>query len=307
MLIVRELDTELVALTRAGSIRGPMHIGIGQEAVGIGATAALLPGDITTTTHRPHAEYVGLGLPLGPMVAEFMGRATGPCGGYAGHMLLADRTRGLLGATGIVGQSLLLAVGHGYAQKLARSGVTLCSTGDGAVNSGAFNEALNMIALWSLPVVVLVQNNQYGLTVRLDRHVRERRLSLRAVGYGIPGTSIDGNDVEVVHGSVRSAVERARQGGGPTLIEAVTYRKTGFSTSDIGGYTDEHESDGFADPLELAESRLRSLGTSDDMLGRVREEAVTAVASAVQFGLASPWPDGSVLRSAAERWDGPPA
>jgi acetoin:2,6-dichlorophenolindophenol oxidoreductase subunit alpha len=305
MRLSRELDDDLLALSRQGVIHGPMHTSTGQEAAGVGATAVLRDGDITTTTHRPHAHYVGLRVPLGPCIAEMMGRATGLSGGRAGHMLVADPSRGLLGASGVVGHSLLLAVGHGYAQKLANEGmVTLCVTGDGAVNSGAFNEAMNMAALWQLPVIFLVENNQYGLTVRLDRHVHQVDLYHRGAGYGIPSEQIDGNDIEVVYDSVSLAVERGRSGGGPTLIEAITYRAGPFSTSDLGGYRLESDGDHFTDPLELAVVRLLERGVSPAEIERIDRAVREELDEAIAFGLASPWPDAGDLERRAAVWDG---
>lgn len=305
MCVLREFDIALEELRQSGELKGPMHVGFGQEAAGIGATAVLQRGDITTATHRPHAQYVGLGLPLGPTIAEIMGRAHGQCGGRGGHMLIADPERGLLAPSGIVGHSLLLAVGHGYAQRLAKNNrVTLCVTGDGAVNSGAFNEAANMAALWSLPVVIFVENNRYALSVSLERHVRETRLFRRAVGYGMPGVAVDGNDVEAVRDCVAGAVERARCGGGPTLVEAVTYRNAVFSGADRGGYRDDADAEHFGDPLAIAKTRLVARSVSRVQLTKVEQESRGVVAEAVAFAKASPWPDPAELSAIARRWDG---
>lgn len=304
MRVLRRMDEVLAELVAERLVRGPMHLGIGQEAVGIGATAALRSGDLVTATHRPHAQYVGLGLPLGRAFAEMMGRADGLCGGRAGHMLTADAERGLLGPSGIVGHSLLLAVGHGFAQRRAgEAAVTLCVTGDGAVNSGAFNEAMNMIALWSLPVVVLVENNGYGLSVRLDRHSLETRLYKRAEGYGVPGVAVDGNDVEAVRQTVSAAVDRARRGEGPSLVEAVTFRNTGFSSSDRGGYQEPGEGAGFVDPLELARGRLLARGVPVSQLEEADREAHAEIAAAVDFAKAGPWPEPAQLFEYAAEWD----
>lgn len=305
MCVLRELDVVLEDLRRGGQIKGPMHVGFGQEAAGIGATAALRRGDITTATHRPHAQYVGLGLPLGPTIAEMMGRADGQCGGRGGHMLIADPDYGLLAPSGIIGHSLLLAVGHGYAQRLAGDGrVTLCVTGDGAINSGAFNEAANMAALWRLPVVIFVENNHYALSVRLDRHVHETALHKRAAGYGIPGVAVDGNDVEAVRDCVAAAVARARAGAGPTLVEAITYRDAVFSGADRGGYRQPGDGAGFADPLALARSRLIDRGTAPGEVDDTERTARALVADGVRFAHASPWPDPAGLTEIATKWDG---
>jgi pyruvate dehydrogenase E1 component alpha subunit len=305
MRVLRRFDEVLAALVAEKLVRGPMHLGIGQEAAGIGATAALEPGDLVTATHRPHAQYVGLGLPLGRTLAEMMGRADGQCGGRAGHMLIADREHGLLGPSGVVGHSLLLAVGHGFAQRRAGAGrITLCVTGDGAVNSGAFNEALNMAALWRLPIVVFVENNGYGLSVSLERHVRETRLYKRAAGYGIPGSAVDGNDVEAVRDAVLDAAELARDSAGPALVEALTFRNTGFSSSDHGGYQEPGAGAGFTDPLERAAARLLAEGTPPAVLAELDERADRELAEAVAFAKASPWPDPADLMELAAKWDG---
>ncbi|MFD4374484.1 thiamine pyrophosphate-dependent dehydrogenase E1 component subunit alpha [Streptomyces sp. NPDC058486] len=305
MTLARRLDTRITELTEAGLIRGPMHLSIGQEAVGIGATAPLERGDTVTATHRPHTLYVGCGLPLGATLAEMMGRADGQGKGRGGHMLVGDREHGLLGPSGIVGHSLLLSVGHGMAHQRAGEGrVTLCVTGDGSVNSGAFNESLNMIALWRLPVVVLVENNGYGLSVRLDRHVHETELHRRGTAYGIPSTRVDGSDVEAVRDTVAEAFTRARTGGGPTLVEAVTFRDCAFSGSDRGGYRGPDEWEGYADPLALTATRLRESGVPEPDLARIAREVDEEIDVAVAFAAASPWPDAADLFEYAARWDG---
>ncbi|MFL4952744.1 thiamine pyrophosphate-dependent dehydrogenase E1 component subunit alpha [Streptomyces sp. MMS24-I31] len=305
MSLARRLDEKLPDLVARGLVSGPMHLGIGQEAVGIGATAALEDGDIVTATHRPHSLYVGCGLPLDRTLAEMMGRADGQCGGRGGHMLVGDRRHGLLGPSGIVGHSLLLAVGHGVAQQRAgRRRTTLCVTGDGSVNSGAFNEALNMMALWRLPVVVLVENNGYGLSVRLDRHVHETELYRRGAAYGVPAVRVDGGDPEAVRDAVAHAVGRARAGGGPTLVEAVAFRDCAFSGSDRGGYRAVDEWDGYVDPLDRAAARLRERGTPEDDLARIARETEQEIEDAVAFAAASPWPDPADLLVYAAKWDG---
>lgn len=305
MRLLRTFDLTLDELVDKGHVAPMMHLGIGQEAVGIGAASILTEGDITTATHRPHAQYVGLGLPLGRTLAEMMGRASGQGKGRGGHMLIADVDHGLVGPSGVIGHSLLLAVGHGYAQALrSNTRVTLCVTGDGSVNSGAFNEALNMMALWCLPVVVLLENNRYGLSTRLDHHVRETDLSLRAHGYGIPADRVDGNDVEAVRDTVGAAVERARSGAGPTLVEALTYRVSPFSGSDRGGYREPEESRGFTDPITLARGRLLERGVTTETIAEVDHGVTAEISEAVEFALRSARPDPAELVGLARHWDG---
>ncbi|MFD3695148.1 thiamine pyrophosphate-dependent dehydrogenase E1 component subunit alpha [Streptomyces sp. NPDC058646] len=304
MSLARRLDERLPALMEEGLVRGPMHLGIGQEAVGIGATAALEDGDLVTATHRPHSLYVGRRMPLGRTLAEMMGRVDGQCRGRGGHMLIGDRDHGVLGPSGIIGHSLLLAVGHGMAQQRAGGRrVTLCVTGDGSVNSGAFNEALNMMALWRLPVVVLVENNGYGLSVPLDQHVHETELYRRGAAYGIPAARVDGSDAEATRDAVADAVARARAGSGPTLVEALTFRDCAFSGSDRGGYRPAGERETYVDPLERAAARLRDRGIPEQTLAAIAREVDEEITEAVSFATASPWPDPAELFEFAATWD----
>lgn len=291
MVLVRRLEEALGKAHAEGQIKGPLHRCDGQEAVGIGATSVLRSGDTITSTHRGHAHYLGMGIELRGLVAEIMGKAPGLCKGRAGHMLVADAQRGLLGGNGIVGGGLPIAVGMGLAHRNLDTGaVALSFFGDGAVNSGAFNEALNMAALWQLPVVFICENNQYGLTVHLDRHLAHRELADRAQGYGIPGANVNGNDVEAVVEGATTAVERARSGGGPTLLVAQTYRRQGFSTSDVGGYQPADELERWPDPLLVTRGRLLEAGVDDDTLRKVEQSASNEVQDAIAYAIGSPYP-----------------
>lgn len=294
MVLVRRLEEALGDAHAEGHIKGPLHQCDGQEAVGIGVTAVLHPPDTITSTHRGHAHYVGMGVPLNPMVAEMMGKATGICKGRAGHMLVADVEHGLLGGNGIVGGGLPIAVGMGLAHRNQKTGgVAVCFFGDGTVNSGAFNEALNMAALWHLPVVFVCENNQYGLTVHLQRHLANTRIADRAHGYGIPGTAVDGNDVEAVVVHAETAVKRARAGDGPTLLVAQTYRRRGFSTSDVGGYQPSEEADEWPDPLDVTRERLYDAGVTEETLQDMEADVAQEVKAAIAYGLDSAFPDPS--------------
>lgn len=242
MVLTRRLEEMLGDLAKAGKTRGPIHRCDGQEAVGVGACAALGAGDYVTTTHRGHAVYVGKGLDPRRIVAEIMGRATGYCGGRGGHMLLGDVATGMLGGNAIVGAGIPAATGMALAMQVrGEDRVAMAVFGDGAAQTGICHEAMNMAGLWKLPVIFLLEHNEYGLTVPQTEQSPVADLAVRAAGYAMPGGTVDGNDAGAVYRAVAAAAERARRGDGPTLIEAKTYRTKGFSTSDVGGYQPAEE------------------------------------------------------------------
>jgi acetoin:2,6-dichlorophenolindophenol oxidoreductase subunit alpha len=298
MYRVRCLEQELRASHKRGEVRGALHCCDGQEAVGIGAGAALKPGDVATSTHRGHAHYLGTGADLDGVVAEIYGRITGPCRGRAGHMNVADRKAGLLGGNGIVGGGLAIATGQAWAFKALKTGqVSMSFFGDGAAQTGAFHESLNIASLWRLPVVFVCDHNDYGLTVRASVQSAIPNIADRASAYAMPGITIDGNDVLRVYEVARVAVERARAGSGPTLIEAKTYRTVGFSTSDVGGYQPAEEIEAWKarDPLLRSERQLISL-VGQSRVSRLQSQAQGEVEQAIKRALAAPYPDPSELR-----------
>lgn len=298
MFQVRCLEQELRARHKLGEFRGAVHCCDGQEAVGIGATAALRPGDVVTSTHRGHAHYLGSGAKIDGVVAEIYGRVTGPCRGRAGHMNVADREAGLLGGNGIVGGGMSVAAGQAWAFKAFRSGrVAMCFFGDGAAQTGAFHESLNLASLWSLPVVFVCDHNEYGLTVRASVQSSVANIADRAAAYAMPGITLDGNDVLRVLETSRTAVERARAGGGPTLIEAKTYRITGFSTSDVGGYQSPAEIEVWKarDPLLRCERQLTAVVGKERLL-ELQVQARRELEEAFRRALEAPYPDPSELR-----------
>ena len=256
MWVLRLVDMALEELRIDGLINGPLQAGFGQEAVGIGATAALGEGDITVTPHRPHAHRVSLGLPVGPLLADVVDQT-------GNHDDPLDAA-----------QTPLLAVGHAYSQWLDNEGrVTLCAIEEQDVNSSVFNEAAKLAVMWQLPVVFLVGNVRCAPSARLDRHAPETQLHRRAASYGMPGASVDGNDVEAVRDCVAEAVQRARAGRGPTLVQAVTYRS-------IDG------SERFVDPLVFTRRRLIAAGTTGGRIYDVERTARQLVADAVAFAKA---------------------
>jgi len=292
MRMVRLIEERLRALHADRVVRGPVHCCDGQEAVGIGATAALDADDVVTSTHRGHAHYLGKGIDLTRMLAEVLGRASGACGGRAGHMLVADPAVGLLGGCGIVGGMIPVAIGQALAFQVRREPrVVVCFFGDGAAQTGACHEAMNTAGLWKLPVVFVCEHNAYGLTVHARDQSSIEDIALRAAGYAMPGVTVDGNDALAVFDAAADAVARARRGEGPSLIEAKTYRMGGFSTSDRGGYQGEAELEAWRarDPIERLAVRLRpELG--DGALDGIANEARALVEAAFAHALAAPAP-----------------
>src|SRR5215218_3944352 len=225
MVRIRRFDERVRVLFLEGYVKGTAHSYVGQEAVAAGACAALNRDDFIVSHHRGHGHCIAKGARLDRMMAELLGRRTGYCGGLGGSMHVAALDLNILGANGIVGAGVGIATGAGLSAKL-RNDETIGITffGDGSVNEGSFHEALNMAGLWRLPIVYVCENNQYGLSASVSESSAVPQLSRRAVSYGIPGVTIDGNDVEAVYTAVLDAVGRARRGEGPTFIEALTYR-----------------------------------------------------------------------------------
>lgn len=293
MLVVRHIEETLGKLHREGRTRGPIHRCDGQEAVGVGATAALTDDDFITSTHRGHAHYIGKGLDPHRVIAEILGRETGYCGGRAGHMIVADASKGMIGGNAIVGAGIPAATGMACSiQLLGQDKVAMCLFGDGAAQTGICHESMNIAALWKLPVIFLLEHNLYGLTVHSSRQSSVEDLYVRAEGYGMPGGKVDGNDVVAVHQAVQEAVARARRGEGPTLIEAKTYRLVGFSTSDVGGYQSDDEIRDWRekDPIRRAGEMLEEdVGAS--RLSEIADEARRSVDEAFEQAFADPYPD----------------
>lgn len=293
MILVRRLEEEFGALAKEGRTRGPIHRCDGQEAVGIAATAMLANDDYITSTHRGHAHYVGKGLDIHGIAAEILGRSTGLCGGKAGHMLIADASKGMIGGNAIVGASIPAATGMALSNQILGNGrVAMCFFGDGASQTGIWHESMNIAALWKLPIVFVLEHNEYGLTVHSDRQGPVKDLSIRAQGYGIPAELVDGNDPIAVYQAVERMVERARRGEGPGFVECKTYRWEGFSTSDMGGYQDP-EAIARAktrDPIDIAYDQLKE-AIGAERLDAIRAEATAEVAAAVQRALNDPLPE----------------
>ena len=242
MLRIRYFEETVDQLFSLGKVWGTGHLYIGEEAVAVGAIAALWPDDYIVSTHRGHGHCLAKGASVTLMMAELMGKKEGYCRGIGGSMHIADLSSGNLGANGVVGGGVPIAVGAALASQMRKDGrVTLCFFGDGAANQGGVHEALNMAAVWHLPIVFAVENNQYAMSTPLKRSFAIPRISDRAACYGFPGVTVDGNDIFSVFRAASEAVDRARNGGGPTLMECVTYRWKGHSKSDANKYRTREE------------------------------------------------------------------
>lgn len=287
MLEAREFEEQLYYLFLTTAMPGTMHQAVGQEAVAVGVVSALNPDDTITSTHRGHAHCVAKDVPLDEMMAEMFAKREGSCRGMGGSMHLTDFSKGMLGAFAIVGSGIPIATGAALSARVRNSGqVAVSFFGDGAVNEGVFHEALNMAALWSLPAVYIIENNQYALSMTVAESSALPHLAARACAYNMPGVRVDGNDVVAVHEATRAAVELARAGGGPTLIEALTYRIRGHARFEAAGYRPAEEVDAWknADPIErLAAGMIAAGVATEDQLNQIRAGAERAIEDAIAY------------------------
>jgi pyruvate dehydrogenase E1 component alpha subunit len=299
MLRIRAFDERASKMVKRGHIPGTVHTSIGQEAQVVGATMALGDRDYMSGNHRSHGHPIGKGSPLGPLMAELQGKATGVCKGKGGSLHLADFKVGSLGESGIVGSSIPIAMGAALAsQVLGRDTVALAFFGDGAANQGVLYESMNMSGVWKLPVIFLCENNQYALSTPAHT-VTSGVIAERAAGFGMPGVRVeDGQDVLAVYAAVSEAVARARRGEGPTLIEVVTYRYNEHSEGLRLGTdyrpADEREAWLKKDPLVLFREHLIANGHTAEEMDALEAEVLAEVDAAVEFSENSPWPDPSV-------------
>jgi acetoin:2,6-dichlorophenolindophenol oxidoreductase subunit alpha len=236
MMQTRNFEENAARLFSQGKVHGTAHFCIGEEASGVGVCAALEPEDLIYATHRGHGQSIGKGMDIRRMMAEFLGKESGFCKGKGGCMHIADLSVGNLGANGIVGAQLPIAAGAALTVKMkGQKKVVVCFFGDGACNEGSFHEALNLASIWDLPVVFLCVNNQYGMSMHVSQHMNITDISVRAKAYGIPGESVDGNDIIAVYDATKKALRHARKRG-PFLLVANTYRIMGHSKSDANKY-----------------------------------------------------------------------
>lgn len=256
---IRLFEEELERLYQEGEIHGTMHLCIGQEATAVGSAYLLKTDDWMMSTHRNHGHSLGKGTDMRGMLAEILGRKTGLNHGKGGSMHITDTSVGNLGSNGIVGGNYPLATGAALtAQMKGTDQVVMAYNGDGSVNEGSFHEALNLASIWQLPVIFFIENNQYGMSSSITEMMNVSQVSERGSSYGIPGVTIDGNDIVAVIDETHKAIERCRQGAGPTLIEALTYRHRGHSKSDKRLYRTSKEEREWQerDPIERLTARL---------------------------------------------------
>jgi pyruvate dehydrogenase E1 component alpha subunit len=301
MYLVREFELRAINERRAGLIPGFIHSCVGQEATAVGACAALEPTDVITSTHRGHGHLIAKGGEPKYMMAELAGRATGYCGGKGGSLHMTDFNLGILGANGIVGGGIPIAVGAALAfqvrsfrsEKKQEPRVALSFFGDGATNEGSFHEALNLASLWKLPVIFFCENNLYGEGTPQAKQAAVADLAIRASSYAMPGVTVDGNDVLAVYEATREAAARARGGDGPTLIVGNTYRQRGHYEGDPMVYRSKAEMDEWKarDPVVTFRSRLlREAHVPEPEVVAVEKAVQATLDDAVAFAAASSKP-----------------
>jgi pyruvate dehydrogenase E1 component alpha subunit len=278
MLLCRMFEERVYYLFLEGRLPGTIHQSQGQEASAVGVCAALQPKDMITSTHRPHSHAVARGVSVNSLMAELFAKETGCCRGKGGSMHVGDADAGMLPAIAIVGGAIPLASGYALAfQYLKQPNIVACFFGDGAANIGTFHEAINMAAIWDLPVLFVCENNKYAASTAVEKVMKIKHVSERAAAYGIPGDTIDGNDVETVYRTVIKAAARARSGKGPTLLELETYRFAGHSRSDPGHYRRPEEVAAWKsrDPIARYQAKL----TGDKI---VTDADISEIKSAVE-------------------------
>ncbi|ANU09583.1 pyruvate dehydrogenase (acetyl-transferring) E1 component alpha subunit [Planococcus antarcticus DSM 14505] len=294
MWLIRFFEEKVDEFFAKGMIHGTTHLSVGQEASAVGSIAVLNEQDKITSTHRGHGHCIAKGATVNGMMAELFGRTTGYCKGKGGSMHIADVDKGNLGANGIVGGGFAIAAGAALTSQMKGAGyVVLCFFGDGASNEGSFHEAINLASIWKLPVVFICENNQYGMSGPVREMINIEDIAARAASYGIPGKVVDGNDVFEVMNGVSEAVDRARNGEGPSIVEAKTYRSKGHSKSDAKKYrTREEEKEWLLrDPIKLmAKVLIEEEIFTQQEAEEIKADAKKEVEESVEFAKNSPEP-----------------
>ncbi|MCL5039148.1 MAG: dehydrogenase E1 component subunit alpha/beta [Firmicutes bacterium] len=296
---MRQFEEAVAREVEEGNVAGMAHLSVGQEGVAAGVGAALRPGDFISGTHRAHGHCLARGADPRAMMAEIFGKETGLCRGRGGSLHVVDASLGIIGANGIVGAQNLLAVGAALSAKIRQSGqVSVSFLGDASTNIGFFHEAMNLAALWSLPVLFVCENNGYGVSTPQERHTRVRRLADRVQAYAMPAQTVAGDDPAAVYQAAREAVELARRGEGPTFLEVITHRWRGHYEGDLDDYRTRQQkaAERAIDPIINLERELKEAGLiSDEEARRMAKEARAMVLEALQFARSSPEPDPAEL------------
>ena len=292
---IRRMDLKIAQLVKKGKVPGMTHFSVGEEAANVGAMLALNDDDLLTSNHRGHGQAIAKGIDLNGMMAEILGKYTGTCKGKGGSMHIADLDAGNLGANGIVGGGMGIAVGAALTQQMHKTGkIVVCFFGDGATNEGSFHETLNMAAIWNLPVIFYCINNGYGISTPISSVMRTKHVYERAAAYGVPGVFIeDGNDLLAVRETMDKVIKDVRAGKGPVLVEAISYRWYGHSTSDPGKYRTKEEVDEWKkkDPiLKFRNYLLEKKLAKAEELDAIEAASHKAIDAAVEYGRKGPEP-----------------
>lgn len=300
LITIRRFEERTIQMYAAGEFGGYLHPYIGMEAIAAGACAAIEEKDYIVSTHRGHGHCIAKGADLNKMMAELLGKATGYCKGRGGSMHIADTKLKMLGANGIVGGGIPISIGAGFGAKMRGEGeVVLCFFGDGASNNGVFHEALNMTAIFKLPVVYICENNLYAISMCSLDSVACEDIGKRACAYGIPGHIIEGSDPVEVYNTVKKAAKHARDGKGPSLIEAKTYRFYGHHPNDPADYRTKEESEYYKkekDPLiNFKKTMIKEKIITKKEIEKIEKNIVEEVENAVDFAHKSPEPELAVF------------
>jgi acetoin:2,6-dichlorophenolindophenol oxidoreductase subunit alpha len=290
---IRRFEQRAIEQYRVGNIRGYLHPYLGQEAIAVGSIAAIEPDDFIVSTHRGHGHAIAKGHDPRRMMAELFGKETGYCHGRGGSMHVASRSVRNLGANGVVAGGLGIATGAALAIKQrGASEVVLAFCSDGSSANGMWHESLNLAAIWDLPVIFVLENNQYAVSTPIRDSARVKHLASRAAGYGMPGVTVDGNDAAIVYGAMQEPIRRARAGEGPSLVECMTFRHGGHHVNDPGLYlpADQLAEWKARDPMILLRERLARAGVDDATVAQIDERVEQLLEESVEFATNSPDP-----------------
>jgi TPP-dependent pyruvate/acetoin dehydrogenase alpha subunit len=294
MVGIRKFEERIRYLFLEGIMPGTIHQYDGQEACAVGVCSALQEGDVIASTHRPHGHAIAKGLTFRELMAELFGKTTGCCKGKGGSMHVGDLDKGMIPAIAIVGANIPIITGVALAFRLKRQrSVAVSFFGDGASNEGAFHEGINMAAVYNLPAVFVCENNLYGASTPISMVCKLKNISDRAAAYGIEGVAVDGNDVLAVYRAAKRVIEKARNGGGPALLELKTYRRCGHSRRDANLYRDKKEEAYWMerDPIPIYKRKLLEAGLcTEDVLNKIDRMVEEAIEDSIAYAQASPYP-----------------